>query len=73
MELVTEEEAKKRPAAPARDEPNDNPHLDRAATDLADPDPDLLTTRIQNSRSGSVNKTCLLNLVQKFGHLKSVS
>ena len=27
---------------------------DRAATDPADPDPDLLTTRIQNLRSGSV-------------------
>ena len=45
---------------------------DRAATDPADPDPDLLTTRIQNSRSGSVKKIFLLNLVQKFGHLKFV-
>ena len=40
----------------------------RAATDPADPD--LLTTRIQNSRSGSVKKTFLLSLVQKFGNLK---
>ena len=28
VELVTEDEAKERPAAPARDEPNDNPHLE---------------------------------------------
>ena len=44
----------------------------RAATDPADPDPDpdLLTTRIQNLRSGSVKKICFLNLVQHFGHLK---
>ena len=44
----------------------------RAATDPADPnpDPDLLTTRIQKSRSGSVKKICLLNLVKAFEHLK---
>ena len=45
----------------------------RAATDSADPDPDLLTTRIQNSRSGSVKKIFLSNLLQKFGHLKICS
>ena len=41
----------------------------RAATDPADPDPDpdLLTTRIQNSRSVSVKKICLLNLLQILG------
>ena len=44
-------------------------HEVRTATDPADPD--LLTTRIQNLRSGSVNKICLLNLVQKFGYLKN--
>ena len=44
----------------------------RAVTDLVDPD--LLTTRIQNSRSGSVEKIilCLLNLIQNFVHLKFV-
>ena len=40
----------------------------RAATDPANPEPDLLTTRIRHSRSGSVKKIVLLNLEHKFGH-----
>ena len=42
--------------------------MTRAATDPADPD--LLITRIQNSRSGSVKKIFLLNLVQKIWAFK---
>ena len=40
----------------------------RAATDPADPDPDpdLLTTRIQNLRSGSVKELCTTNFCTKF-------
>ena len=34
--------------------------LYRAATDLANPNPDLLTTRIQSLRSGSVKRICFL-------------
>ena len=38
----------------------------RAATDPADPDPDLLTTRIQNYRSGSVKEICTTKISIKF-------
>ena len=40
----------------------------RAATDPADPDPDpdLLTTRIQNLRSGSVKELCATKFCTKF-------
>ena len=47
----------------------------RAATDLADPD--LLTTRIQISRSGSVYKICLIILEhvqnKNFEQVKTIS
>ena len=42
----------------------------RAATDP--PDPDLLTTRFKNLRSGSVKKIFLTNLMQKFVHFTFV-
>ena len=42
----------------------------RAATDLENPD--LLTTRIENSKYGSVKKTSFINLVQHYGRLKFV-